>query len=105
MAERYEVVVGYDLDGECATWGAGATSSAALLDACQRFMVEQANYIEPGDYEATVYDTPLERKRTDGDAEVCAWLDRGTATMTVGADGRYVVGPITWDAVSGVSDG
>lgn len=94
--DHFEAVVGYDLDEEYATWGAGATANAALLDACQRFMAEQTDYIESGDYEVTVYDTPLERKRPDGDSEIFAWAGRGAATVTVGVDGRYTVGPIVW---------
>lgn len=95
MDDRFQAVVGYTMDAECATWGAGATAHAALLDACQQFYAELADEIEPGDYEATVYDTPVEREQ-DGDIRVVAWLDRGLATLTVGADGRYAVCSITW---------
>lgn len=104
MGEWYEAVVGYTLDGECATWGAGESAHAALMDACQRFMADQRDYITPDRYEATIYDTPMEKRWPGGDSEVYAWLDRGTSVMTVGPDGRYTVDGIIWDGV-GVSDG
>jgi len=109
VGERFQAVVGYTLDDECATWGTGATADAALMDACQQFCADLADEIEPGDYEAIVYDTPVERELADGGTGIVDWLDRGLAMLTVGADGRYTAGSINWDgavrACCEVSDG
>lgn len=100
---KFEAVIGYTEDEEIATWGVGDTADEALRDAVERFIIDQSEYIEPGDYEATVYDEPLTRTRDDGDDEVYAWLDRGTVAVTVVAiaDGfAWTAGPIVWDGVA-----
>ena len=98
----YEAVIGYTEDEEIATWGAGDSAEAAIWDAVERFIVDADDYIEPGDYEATVYDEPLTRDRGDGDAEVYAWSDRGTVTVTLtlsGEGAEWTVGEVDWDGV------
>ena len=101
---EFEAVIGYTEDEEIATWGAGDTADEALRDAVERFIVDQSEHIEPGDYEATVYDGPLTRYPDDGgDAEVFAWMDRGTASVdvSVSASGfAWQASPIVWDGVA-----
>ena len=101
--KTYQAVIGYTEDPEIAMWGAGITSDEALIEAVERFIVDQSDYIEPGDYEATVYDEPLTRMRDDDGEEVYAWLDRGTVTVSVStlADGfTWTASPIVWDGVA-----
>ena len=99
----YQAVIGYTEDAEIAMWGAGITADEALREAVEVFIIYQSDYIEPGDYEATVYDEPLTRTRDDGGEEVYAWLDRGTVTVSVStlADGfAWTASPIVWDGVA-----
>ena len=99
----YQAVIGYTEDAEIAMWGAGITADEALTEAVEAFIIDQHDYIEPGDYEATVYDEPLTRMRDDDGEEVYAWLSRGTVAVTVVAiaDGfAWTAGPIVWDGVA-----
>lgn len=100
---KFEAVTGYTEDEEIATWGAGDTAAEALRDAVEWFIIDQSEYIEPGDYNATVYDEPLTRTRDDGDDEVYAWLDRGTVAVRIAALSggfSWTASPIVWDGVA-----
>jgi hypothetical protein len=94
-AKRYEAVIGYDLDEDAVTWGYGDSCIGAIADACERFVTEQHDYIEPGEYEATCYLDPLERDESGYDV-IYDWSRRWRCAVTITTmDGeiRWTIGP------------
>ena len=92
--QRYEAVIGYDLDEECVVWGYGESCIGALVDACERFAIEQHEWIEPGEYEAICYLDPLERDES-GNGVIYDWSGRWRCTVTItttGGEIRWTIG-------------